>query len=771
MSTSLRPLVLLSFFVSFACGGDDGPPGTGEPCTLDEHCLDTHECTIDSCGVDGFCRHAPVDAICGEGVCDPERGCVSDLDGGTRTDGAVDDGGGTSTDGGGTESDGGTGTDGGGTESDGGTGTDGGMTGSCTDGARRCSGASVEVCEGGAFVLDEMCAIDCRAGACVTSVTCTPSAYRCNGRGVEVCNSSGSAWLFVQTCATGCEAGLCVGACEPGEQRCNGDRVERCSAEGTAWSAVETCSTFCAYGTCALDGLDVAADTELDGDVWVDGDVLVRSGATLRSPSGDLTLRARTITVQAGGSIAVAATGFGTEGAGENGFFCRDGFNGGTGGGYGTAGTRGPVGSRGVPCSSPGSAFGSGTDSEVARGGPGGAVNGSASPRSPGGGRLRLLATTRVEIAGQITANGVPGVYSEGSSGLSTGGGAGGGVLVAANEVVVSGAITALGGGTSGTYGGTGGQGRIKILSGATRTITGTLTGTVTQGFSPPLEPRSSTHPSTSLFYNDDFASVSVSWERAFPSRLGYYWLVDRNVYRVPTPAIGTFVDAEAISFSRDALMAGDNYFHVAPVNAASEVGSVETRIRVRLNTTPPPVSSSSHPSESAWSTNRDAFFSWALPNGAENYVGVHYVLDRYGDTVPTTADTFLPVSQTTLLRSGLADGVWVLHVVAEDTRGYLTRAAGHRQVRIGADPGVGGLVGQVVDASSSAPIPNARVRVNRGIVPNQTTNATGNYNFMNVPAGTWEIDVSADGYTSMTRSVTVGAGMSVPLNLSLARR
>ena len=196
MSTSLRSLLLLSFVVSFACGGDDGPPGTGEPCTIDVHCVDPHDCTVDSCGADGFCRHAPVDAICGGGVCDPERGCVSDLDGGTGTDGAVDDDGGTS-DGGGTESDGGTGSDGGGTSTDGGMGTDGGMTGSCTDGTRRCSGASVEVCDGGAFVLDEMCALDCRAGTCVTSVTCTPSAYRCNGRGVEVCNSSGTVWLFV----------------------------------------------------------------------------------------------------------------------------------------------------------------------------------------------------------------------------------------------------------------------------------------------------------------------------------------------------------------------------------------------------------------------------------------------------------------------------------------------------------------------------------------------------------------------------------------------
>ena len=64
------------------------------------------------------------------------------------------------------------------------------------------------------------------------------------------------------------------------------------------------------------------------------------------------------------------------------------------------------------------------------------------------------------------------------------GGGAGGGVLLAADTVVVSGAITAAGAGlASGTWGGTGGQGRIKILTGAkvTKVVKGgdTVTATV----------------------------------------------------------------------------------------------------------------------------------------------------------------------------------------------------------------------------------------------------------------------------------------------------
>lgn len=762
-----------------ACDGGT-PPSGDEPCTRDSHCVDGHDCTVDTCGVDGFCRHVTVDAVCGGGMrCDVMTGCVSTSDSGMPTDdassgldaAAVD--GGMSTDDTGTGTDGGTPGDDTGVDGGGGA-TDAGMDAAsttCTDGMRRCAGTTVELCSGGAFSAEEVCALDCSAGACTTSVTCTPSAYRCNGNAVEVCNSAGTAFLHVSTCASGCSAGLCTGACTPAERRCNGSAVEQCAASGTSWSTVETCTTFCAYGTCALDGLDVASNMDLDGEILVDGDVLVRSGATLRSPAGDLTIRARSITIESGGSIAVSATGLGPDGMGVQGRFCSGGFNGGSGGGYGTSGSIGPTGSSGVACTSGGPAFGSSTDSVVARGGPGGDVNGSTSPRSPGGGRLRLIATDHITVTGQISADGLPGIYSAGSSGLSTGGGAGGGVLLAADTVTVSGAVTAQGAGlASGSWGGTGGQGRIKILSGAMRSVTGTLSGAVvTQGLLPPIDLSSTTHPDQTLYYNDDFAFATVAWERAFPGRLGYYWMVDATRYRVPTPAIGTFAAAEAVSVDRASLVAGDNYVHVASIDPMSMVGAVETSFRIRLNTTPPTVSSSSHPSQTTWSTNRDAFFSWTVPNGAENYTGYYYLLDHYGDTVPTTADTYLPVTQTTLLRSGLADGIWVVHVVSVDTHGYLTRVGGHRQVRIGTDPGAGGLVGQIVSATTSMPISGARVRVNRGLVADQVTNATGNYNFMGVPAGTWEVEVSATGYTTMTRSVTITDAGSVPLNVSLA--
>ena len=142
----------------------------------------------------------------------------------------------------------------------------------CVDGTRRCGPlAEVQECVAGRWTLIEGCPFGCTTGMCEESVTCTPGAYRCRGDNVETCNASGSAWLHLETCAVSCGGGLCTGACEPDATRCNGMNAETCNAAGTAWTVTETCTTFCAPGGCALDGLEIAANTTLDGDVWVDG--------------------------------------------------------------------------------------------------------------------------------------------------------------------------------------------------------------------------------------------------------------------------------------------------------------------------------------------------------------------------------------------------------------------------------------------------------------------------------------------------------------------
>jgi hypothetical protein len=128
-------------------------------------------------------------------------------------------------------------------------------------------------------------------------------------------------------------------------------------------------------------------------------------------------------------------------------------------------------------------------------------------------------------------------------------------------------------------------------------------------------------------------------------------------------------------------------------------------------------------------------------------------VFDHFGDTLPTVADTALATSQKQLLVSNVADGIWVLHVIAEDTQGHLTKKAAHVVVRIGTDPGTGTVFGSVFD-NANHPVPNAIVRVNRGLFT-ATTNAQGSYTITGVAAGTWEISVLDRNAAPQTLTVT----------------
>lgn len=646
--------------------------------------------------------------------------------------------------------------------------TGAGVCTTCTTGAKRCtSTGNVETCTSGTWLPTTACSFGCTAGACVSSVSCTPGAYRCTGNAVEICNSSGSAWLYNSTCAVACSAGLCTGACTPGAKRCNGSTSETCNGAGTAWESPTTCSSVCDPGTgrCALAALTIDPTTtaSYDGEIVVDGVVTVKAGSTLKSDSGSLTIRAKSIVVETGGSIVVAANGdygvgIGGSGAWQSSYFCGGGYY--SGGYYGGSG--GTYSSSGA------------TDALIGPGSRGGNGAGGAAG-GKGGGVLRLVADT-ISVAGTITANGANGAPASSYSG--GGGGSGGGILLAANSLTVSGVVNAVGGsGGAGpgscSNGSNGGNGRVKLLHGSTKSITGTIAGQKTEAILPPLQVTSSTHPDPNLIYNDDFGSVALTWNRAFPSVLGYYAMINTSASNVPTPSNAVFVEKELTSYLRSAVVAGSNYFHIASIDSMSSVGTVENIFRIQVNTTPPTVTSSSHPSQTTWSSNNTVFYAWTLPSADVNHAAYYYVLDHKGRTVPTKTDTMLPVTQKSLIRSALVDGVWGFHVVSVDQRGYLTKQAGHYRARIGADPGVGSITGTVSSGGSN--ITGATVTINDGLfdtaaeAPDQATNTAGAYSFpAKVPAGTWDVTVTKAGYKPKTLPVTVTAAATATLNVTL---
>lgn len=598
-----------------------------------------------------------------------------------------------------------------------------------------------------------------------TGVPCTPGSYRCGpANSVQICNSTGTAWLHSSTCAVSCISGLCTGACSPGTRRCNMKSVEECNGAGTTWTPVETCSGSCSSGRCALANLDVTMNRSLDGTIYVDGDFIVRSGITVQVPSGDLTVYAKNITVENAGTINVAASGnpYGW-GDGSRGMYD---YSGGGGGGNGTAGQSYPGAGAGGP------AIGSNTDFWVVGGGRGAtpARFGSGAGGS-GGGAIRLIATENITIAGFLTANGTAGNRYTASPGGGGGGGAGGGILLAATgNLTTSGTISAQGGaGGAGYYsdgqGSSGGLGRVRLLAGGTRMVGGSIMGQRTDGLLPPTVISSSSHPDQDLIYNDDFDQVSMAWSSPFASRQGYYQMMNTTVWQVPTPGTSTFVNTESKSYPTSAVRAGSNYFHITPVDAMSNVGTVENTFRIQINSQTPSLSSSSHSSASTWYDNPDVFFEWSFPVAERNVKGIYYVLDNYGDTIPTKAATFVPLPQKRILRSMVANGIWVMHVLAMDQQGYLTKAATHLRVNVGSNPGAGSVIGLVSD-SGGKPLDGATVTLNRGLYT-QTTNSSGNYNLTGVSAGTYELRASKAG-KSTTMMVTVVKDMSASANVSI---
>ncbi len=643
---------------------------------------------------------------------------------------------------------------------DGGSTGDGSDNGPCSDGATRCgAGMDIETCTNGAWVPGDVCPLGCANGACETATTCMPGAHACFGTVVGVCNATGTAWLYDSTCSDTCSGGLCTGACLTGAARCNNGAVETC--DGTAWTVSQTCDHGCDSGQCVLDQLDVTTSTNLDGLVIVAGPVNVFSGATLTSPSGNLEIRATSITVDAGGAIVVSATGQGTDGAGGAAGVCYGQITSTTSGGGGGHATGGYDGLEiGYTCAGfGGSPFGSGVDLSAAPGGPGGPAY--AQPTGvPGGGVLKLEAPT-ITIAGTLRADGV----GTGAVGTDSGGGsAGGSIVIAADQLSVTGTISALGG-NQGTYG-QGGDGYVKLLYGAGHQLAGTVSGAQTASLAPPLAVTSLTHPDPTLFYNDDFQALALAWNAPYPSRQGYYWHLDATPVAPPTAATGTLALGEALAIPRDSLAAGTNYIHVISLDATTTLGTIEGTFRLRLETSPPALSSQTHPSQTEWSTNHDPLIAWAFPHPDASYTGVYYVLDHYGTTIPTTADTFVPLPQHQVLHAGIADGIWGFHVISIDRAGHPTRTAAHYLIHVGADPGIGRVLGEV--SGPNGAIANATVTFNRGLLSDQHTNSGGTYDLTTVPAGTWEVTASAPGMQSSTQMVTVAANGQTTADFTL---
>ncbi len=639
----------------------------------------------------------------------------------------------------------------------------------CNAGDVRCDPASptVQTCDAnGVWQNTQQCSQACSMGQCTSGATCSPSNVRCNANNVEVCNSTGSAWLFQQACNVGCSAGVCTDPCTAGDQRCNGNNQEVCNAAGTGWTQMQACANGCYQGACMLADLVIDGVTQtLEGDLAYSNSVVVKNGGQLKvGPSGWLKLHAKTISVlDSASNINANQVGDGgsfpstttyvysycdyTGAAPGTYYYCCNGVNGYN---YTSVTCYGDVATSCVGTLNPCSGYSGSGGAIPPMPDDLGVAEGSPYSSQLGGGLVELVAQS-ITVNGQITSN------------AASSSGTGGTVLLAADTVTGSGAVQTSGGIT----------GMVKVLHGSTDTYSGSISDNgapVVKTVMPPLDLVSGSHPDQSRWYNDGLGDLYLAWSKPFSSLNGYYFHVSQSLGDLPGPSNGTFMQGETHVVKAADLSEGTNFFHIVSVDSQVNVGTVKARFKVNVNSTPPSITSSSHPSERTWYQNNAIYLTWTNPQDDANFTGYYYLFDHYADTVPTAATGHLLTAKQTLL-ANTADGIWGFHLVNKDTRGATTQQAAHYIVYVGTEPAKENVSGSVFDASNgNAPLSGVTISINRGIFTTTST-SSGTYTFNgNVYVGTWDITASATGYISQTKSISLAQGNPLNVNFTLMK-
>ena len=651
-------------------------------------------------------------------------------------------------------------------------------TGVCQQGDRRCSGTTVEACDSGGFwVVVQSCPQACEGGGCTNQVLCSGAARRCNGVVVEECNATGSAWLYLDACPHSCKDGLCEGGCEANALRCNGTKSERCNASGSGWELAADCkATFCHQGNCAEKELKLDGQTLiLDGEHVYAGEVILKGSSRIDvGAKGWLRIRAANISVDATSSIIAPALGDDPYGRGRQNSCrysgCTNAVFGYSGGGYGSAGTT--INGSVQNCYYNGYARsctlfttgGNNNGAGLAEIHPGSRGGGCSSPN--GGGMIDLIAQNKLELAGTLRADG-----ADATSDCAAG--SGGGIRLVADDLQVSGLLSAKGG-AGVTLATAGGLGRIKFLYGAKEAINATLTGSEERSVIPPLDVRSSTHPDPLKVYNDDFSAFNVSWTRPYGNALNYRYIADGNPVQLPNWQ-SPKSDLETVTVPREQLTTGGNYLHLISVRAGATIGTLETAYPLTINTAAPTVASQSHPSSSQFYEVSDVQLQWTNPQPDQDVRAYYYVFDRYATTIPTKSDSKLPGSDKDLVIPNRPAGtIWYFHLLSEDTMGYLTKAAQHFRVNIGPTPPTGSLNGDIWEEGSSPkqPLDGVTITLNRGSQKTQSSNG-GQYFFndtLPAIANKYELRAEKDGYLPFVREVAVTAGQTLRVDIALKK-
>jgi hypothetical protein len=188
----------------------------------------------------------------------------------------------------------------------------------------------------------------------------------------------------------------------------------------------------------------------------------------------------------------------------------------------------------------------------------------------------------------------------------------------------------------------------------------------------------SDTHPNQSTWYTATTADIDWTISDAESGIESTWYIWDKNISTdlVTTIADGTLIAGNTISIEN--IIDGSSYLHLATRdNCGNTAFSTYT---VNIDTHNPiieSVSSTTHSSQTTWYSNDLATILWESYDTGSDILGVWKLLDQ--NETRTVNQVLTDGTQEsaidTFITPDLADGIWYLHLVAQDNTGKTTYA------------------------------------------------------------------------------------------------
>jgi len=196
----------------------------------------------------------------------------------------------------------------------------------------------------------------------------------------------------------------------------------------------------------------------------------------------------------------------------------------------------------------------------------------------------------------------------------------------------------------------------------------------------PPPVLSSLSHPDQDKWENH--GNLEMRLEATAPLA-GFHYLLDDSPDTVPAPPEASYTEKNRVALASNPQ--GLWWFHAVGVDLAGNIGTTASHYRVRVDTEalpPPKVGSSTHPDPDRWVANPTPLITWETAPDLSGVAGYYVKADRDPVTVPGPANADL-VKDNRLSIGPLEDGLWYVHVTAQDKAGNRGTQASHFPLRI----------------------------------------------------------------------------------------